>query len=241
MNPELALRLPQPDPDKWISWTLAVVVHALLAAVLFFGVQWQTQPVESVAVELYRDVPAAAVVRPVAPPELTPPPPEPKPEPKPEPAKPDIAIKNTEKPKAKPEPKPVPKPPVQDWSKELKATEQNLSQNKATQAADRELKDMQAAARGRSSRSWADRIAAKVRGNILVPPGITGNPVAEFDISLLPGGDVLNARLRKSSGNASLDAAIERAIRKSSPLPLPEDSSVFQRELHVILKPLENQ
>lgn len=278
MSPEFALRLPHPDPGKWAAGALAVLVHALLASLLIFGVQWQTQPRETaVQVELYRaePAPAPAAVRPppphpeaaVRPPEPRPMPkvvprPEPKVEARPAPLKPDIAIKEKLPPKvepkvqAKPEPKPVPKheaklatktPPKvagPDWSKELASTEQNLASTKASQDAARELQGMKAAqasaARSKASKDWGDRIAAKVKGNIVVPPGVSGNPQAEFDISLLPDGSVLAAKLRKSSGNQALDAAIERAIHKSSPLPLPDDKSVFQRELRSIFRPLEN-
>jgi colicin import membrane protein len=40
---------------------------------------------------------------------------------------------------------------------------------------------------------------------------------------------VLGAKLLKSSGNVAYDAAVERAILKSSPLPLPADASLFNR------------
>ena len=279
MSPEFALRLPHPDPGKWAAGALAVVVHALLAALLIFGVQWQTQPEAStVEVELYRAAPARPALQPPQPrPEAQTPPPEPKPMPKvaprpvpkPEPAprpalaKPDIALKEKHppkpepkvppKPEAKVQPKPEPKPqarPVSkaaepDWRKELASTEQSLASTKASQAADKELKALNAAqastARSQALRSWADHIAAKVRGNIVLPPGVTGNPQAEFDISLLPDGSVLPPKLRKSSGNPALDAAIERAINKSSPLPQPEKPTQPQRDLHFVFRPLENQ
>ena len=37
----------------------------------------------------------------------------------------------------------------------------------------------------------------------------------------------------------ALDAAIERAIRKSDPLPKPEDPNAFHRELNITFKPFE--
>jgi colicin import membrane protein len=66
-------------------------------------------------------------------------------------------------------------------------------------------------------------IAAKVRGNLLRPPGLSGNPEAVFEVDQLPSGEVLNVRLKRSSGVPALDEAIERAIRRSSPLPLPDE------------------
>jgi colicin import membrane protein len=81
-------------------------------------------------------------------------------------------------------------------------------------------------------------IAAKVRGNLLRPPGLTGNPEAVFEVDQLPSGEVLNVRLKRSSGVAALDEAIERAIRRSSPLPLPDNRSQFQRTLELKFRPL---
>jgi len=78
---------------------------------------------------------------------------------------------------------------------------------------------------------YLDWIQSKVRGNIVVPPGVQGNPEAVFAIDQLPDGTVVNVRLVQSSGNPALDAAIERAIRRSSPLPLPEDKRLFERTL----------
>ena len=44
-------------------------------------------------------------------------------------------------------------------------------------------------------------------------------------------------RLRKSSGYPAYDEAVERAIWKSSPLPLPDRQEKFQRELTLKLTP----
>jgi len=81
-------------------------------------------------------------------------------------------------------------------------------------------------------------IAAKVRGNLLRPPGLSGNPEAVFEVIQLPSGEVLEVRLKRSSGVAALDDAIERAIRRSSPLPLPDNRSQFQRTLELKFRPL---
>jgi len=84
---------------------------------------------------------------------------------------------------------------------------------------------------------WADRIRAKIRGNIVLPPELPGNPEAVFDVELLPTGEVLAAKLRKSSGVKTYDDAVERAILKSSPLPLPERGEVFERRLELTFRP----
>jgi colicin import membrane protein len=53
----------------------------------------------------------------------------------------------------------------------------------------------------------------------------------------LPTGEVLTIRLVKSSGNSAYDAAVERAILKSSPLPLPPSRDLFSRELKLTFRP----
>lgn len=87
---------------------------------------------------------------------------------------------------------------------------------------------------------WRARIQAKIKGRVVVPPNIEGNPEARFDVVLLPGGDVLSATLRKASGNPAYDAAVERAILAAQPLPVPSDTDLFQenfRELTLVFRP----
>jgi colicin import membrane protein len=50
---------------------------------------------------------------------------------------------------------------------------------------------------------------------------------------------VLNAKLKKSSGHKGYDAAVERAILKSSPLPKPDKADLFSRTLELRFRPLE--
>lgn len=71
-------------------------------------------------------------------------------------------------------------------------------------------------------------IQAKIRNRIVMPPDLPGNPVVEFRVTLLPGGDVLSVALRKSSGYAAFDEAVERAIFLAKPLPLPPDQRLFR-------------
>ncbi len=100
------------------------------------------------------------------------------------------------------------------------------------------LRDAQAsAALVRGQAAWMDKIRGKIRGNLIKPDNLVGNPQAVFDVTLLPGGEVLSVKLRESSGNPALDAATERAIRKSDPLPKPDDPSAFERELRLTFKP----
>jgi colicin import membrane protein len=87
-----------------------------------------------------------------------------------------------------------------------------------------------------------DLISAKVRGNTRLPDALKGNPEVRLLVKLLPTGEVTEVRLLKSSGNSAYDEAVERAIRKSSPLPLPAERdarAAFVPELVLVHRPRE--
>jgi colicin import membrane protein len=67
----------------------------------------------------------------------------------------------------------------------------------------------------------------------VLPPNVPGDPEALFSITQLPTGDVIDVKVLKSSGHKVLDEAIERAIRKSSPLPRPDKPEQFEREIRM--------
>jgi colicin import membrane protein len=59
----------------------------------------------------------------------------------------------------------------------------------------------------------------------------------EFEISLMPTGDLLGEpKMIQSSKIASCDAAVERAILQSQPLPIPKDKKLFKRLKDLKLK-----
>ena len=84
-------------------------------------------------------------------------------------------------------------------------------------------------------------IQSHVKRQIVEPPNLQGNPQVEFDVVLIPGGEVMTVKLRRTSGVPAYDAAVERAILKASPLPLPADPTLFQnfRALNLKFRPRE--
>lgn len=236
------------------SALLALAVHVLLVAALMLGVHWQSRAPDVVTVELWQP-PPEPVARP-APPQpkvepAPPPPPVAKPEPRIE--KPDIAIKEKPKPKPKPEVKPAPKPepvvkpkpaPPPDETMAQRLLAEALQREDRQRAAERErqqirdqLQREQFAARDRAMATWIDKIRAKIRGNIVPPPNIQGNPEALVLVTQLPTGEVLEAKLVFSSGHTAYDDAVIRAILKSSPLPKPDSAALFERELKLTFRP----
>jgi len=88
---------------------------------------------------------------------------------------------------------------------------------------------------------YRDKISAKIRGNVILPPTLAGDPEAEFLVQQLPTGEILSVKLTRSSGNKALDDAWERAILKSSPLPLPEQREIFQATLQLKFRPSDRR
>lgn len=85
---------------------------------------------------------------------------------------------------------------------------------------------------------YQDMIRSKIRRN-MVKQDVPETVMAEFKVTVLPGGDVMDVVLLKSSGNAAYDNAAERAIYKAQPLPLPEDAGLQKmfRELRLTIRP----
>jgi colicin import membrane protein len=252
MNPALKVE----EPGAKASAVLAVLVHVLLIGFLVVGVRWQSSKPEAVVVELWDRAPVLEEPAP-APPKLEPPPqpkPEPKIEPKPErpvepkvepkPAKPDIAVEREKKapkkaPPKKEPPKKVEEPPLkldtkeridQEVAREMEALRQPKQPSQATRAA---------APPPSLDAGYAAKLRGRIRSFIVLPQNIEGNPEAGFTIVQLPTGEVLSVILTKSSGNKLLDAAIERAIRRSSPLPLPDRPAQPPREIRITYRPLD--
>ncbi len=70
-----------------------------------------------------------------------------------------------------------------------------------------------AAAQLKALEGYKRKISQKIRGYIVLPPGINGNPEAVYSVTVVPGGEVLDVKLVKSSGVPAYDAAVERAIQ----------------------------
>jgi colicin import membrane protein len=229
------------EPALLRSFMLAAAMHAGLVALMVLGVHFQSHPPATVEVELWdtSPPPPQAELKPVVKPE--PPPPPPKVEPQKPVAKPDIAVQK------KPEPKPKAKPePKRDRDFEKRMREQLAMEQRAVavqdeQRRERELKDLiakrEADARSRALAAWTDKIRSKIRGNIILPRDIPGNPEAVFDVALLVTGEVLSVKQTRSSGYPVYDEAVYRAILKSSPLPKPDNPALFERRLELRFHP----
>lgn len=244
------------EPGKVPSAVLALLVHVLLAAFLFFGVHWQSRQPEAVMVELWVSPPVAERIQPK--PEVKPEPiPEPRPAVKPlqvEPPKPDIVLEKKKEPKKEPpkkEPKEAPKkepkeaPKIEspkldlDRSKDIRAEVERESAALEKARILDQMKRDGAAAAAKADATYIGKLRDKIKSNVVLPLGIPGNPEVIFDVVQLPTGEVLSVKLRKPSGHKAYDDAVERAILKSSPLPRPDRPEQFQRSLEIKYRPLD--
>jgi len=185
-------------------------------------------------------------------PKVEPPKPPPKVEPPPPPPpKPEITLKEKQA-KAERERKEREKLEAEKREAERKQQEKRLAEVRERQAreaealraqAERERKVQQQVAlntaRAKADADYIRRIQSKIRGNVVLPPDMPGNPEAVFGVVQLPTGEIIDVQLEKSSGLRAYDEAVQRAILKSSPLPRPDNADLFRRNLTLKFRPLD--
>ena len=243
--------------ERVISGAFASTMHLLFIALLVFGVNWQKKvepqvnvvdlwsplsPAETKAVAPPPPAPPKPEVRPEIKPEVRPKvePTPPKPVAKPEAAKPDIALK--EKEKIEKERRVAEEKQKAEKKREVEAAAAQKSQQAEAQRLAKEQAEAQqamaaqaAAARKNELDKYRKGISDKIKSRIVRPPNLQGNEESEFDIVVLPDGNVLGVKLKKPSGNPAYDNAVERAISRAQPLPMPPDPALLKdfRELNL--------
>ena len=76
------------------------------------------------------------------------------------------------------------------------------------------------------SASYAGKLIARIKPNILLTETVSGNPAADVEVRASPTGTILSRRLVKSSGNKDWDEAVLRAIDRTGELPRDTDGRV---------------
>lgn len=260
--------LPQAPGGNAPGAALALLVHAGLVVALTVGVDWRNREPETVSAELWAAVPQMAAPPPVAevaPPVPVPPPPAPAVRPEVTPPVPDIAIEQERRRKAEVERKRVEQEAEaerkkREKSEKLEAQKEadKLAQEKANderlaqQHKDnvRRLMGQAGAAPGQTaatgsatqtaapSATYAGKVKARVRPNIVFTGTVAGDTAAEVEVNAAPGGSIISRRLIKSSGNKDWDETVLRAIDKTRDLPPDTDGRVPAR-LIIAFKPNE--
>ena len=207
------------EPYKFSAGALALLVHGAFFALLYLGFNWQMLPPQGMVVDIWDSLPQNEESVPALPPASQ------------EPVEPVKAAEKQVPVKAEIEmgvKKKVKKPVPEKDELVAKLTPKQLAAQKAAYAK-----------RVQQENEQQDKIRSKIRRNIVAPPGVSNKISTEFDVTLLPGGLVLEIRMTRSSGNQAYDNAVERGILKAQPLPLPPDAALFNRfrDLHLKFSP----
>jgi colicin import membrane protein len=226
---------------------LALVVHGGLLVALALGVSWRASEPTGATAELWAAVPEFAAPAAVVPPPEPVPRPKPvaKPEPRaePEPSRDaEIAIE-----KARRE-----RDAKAEAEKKRQQVEQEAQRKKLADKADKveqerleklrqdNLKRIQGqagatggpTATGNAARdagpsaSYAGRIIARIKPNIVLTDVVPAGLRAEVEVRAAPDGTIIGRRLVKSSGNKDWDNAVLRAIERTEVLPRDIDGRV---------------
>ena len=245
--------LPPPPPGFLRAGLLALAAHLVLAVALTFGVSWR-RSAEPVALdaELWAQVPQQAAPPPV---EVLPPPPVTKPEPVAKKEEPPPAVEPqivTEREKKRLADEKLREKQVQDTAKLAQKKTEALRQKERQEQETRQqelqrqenIKRMaglaNATAQGNGpttstasaaqssgpSASYAGRIRARIKPNIVFTEDIAGNPQAIVEVRTSPDGTIVGRKLVKTSGSPTWDEAVLKAIDKSEILPKDTDGRV---------------
>ena len=251
--------------EKLISGAVAAGMHLLFLALLVFGVNWQKHiepPVNMV--DLWSPPAPVAEAPPAPPPEPAPPPPlqEVKPEPKlrtpapvkavpkPEAVKPDIAFKD-KKDKEREKEREKDKRAEEKKQQDARKKEQEAQQAQAAEAqrvaneqaeAQRRVAEQAVAAQVRLIDEYKSRIQAQIYKTMQPFDDLPKDTFAEIEITVLPDGNVLSTVVKKNSASARFNEAVERAVLKAQPLPVPKgkDAALFAdnfRRMTLVFRP----
>jgi colicin import membrane protein len=231
----------------------ALLVHAGLLIALAFGVSWRSSAPTGATAELWAAVPEAAAPAAVAPPEPKPvpvPKVEAPPPPKPEVNEAEIALEKAKIEKAKRErderekAEALAKKRAQEQADKLErekaAKAQKAEAERIAKLRDDQLKRIQGQAGATGgptatgsalrdagpSASYAGRVIARVKPNIVLTESVPAALRAEVEVRAAADGTILGKVLRKSSGNKDWDDAVLRAIDRTEVLPRDVDGRV---------------
>lgn len=216
---------------------VSIVIHAVVLGLI--GFTWSSDPVLHRAQKIPPYVKAvvieqkeqAAKPKPVNKPKpVTKPKPKPKPVPKPVPRP---TPKPAEKPAEKTPEKPKPTFTQPSMAEMLAQEELLLEEQDAAEAAEaaEEAKDAGPSDEELAqTASYEQAIRSAINNRWIIPGSLQAQDGLSLDVAIrtLPGGEVIDAKVTKSSGYPVLDDSAMNAIRKASPLPVPSGSGYEQ-------------
>jgi colicin import membrane protein len=230
--------------DYSLSFVLAVLVHALVLALLWFNwVPTEKSPIvmrpnivkaELVVLEAPKPkaTPKPAPAEPPPVQEIKPPPPKPAPVP-PKPAPPT------------PQVKPQPTPPKPDAAKLAAERERqrrlaSLASSSFNDELAKENEVLSEDKNEQAAQTFAQGIYQLIVSNWSRPPSARNGMETRLIVELVPTGDVVGVTVESSSGNEAFDRSAEQAVRKAGKFDVPKDPAVFEkyfRRFPVLFKP----
>jgi len=82
-------------------------------------------------------------------------------------------------------------------------------------------------------------IQQRIQQNWIRPASAIPGLECVVQVRQVPGGEVIGASIESCNGDAAVQRSIEAAVFKASPLPQPENPTLFDRNLRIIFKPEE--
>jgi len=93
-----------------------------------------------------------------------------------------------------------------------------------------------AVASGQKER-WIAEISARITRAWIRPPSAKPGIDCVVHVTQVPGGEVVSAKVGACNGDDAVRLSIEAAVLRASPLPLPPDPALFDRDLEVRFRP----
>ena len=84
---------------------------------------------------------------------------------------------------------------------------------------------------------YQEQIRARIERAWIRPPSARPGLRCEVRITQVPGGEVVGVKIGSCNGDESVQQSIEAAAYRASPLPLPPDPALFDRNLVVTFRP----
>ncbi|HMN46243.1 MAG TPA: cell envelope integrity protein TolA [Povalibacter sp.] len=123
-----------------------------------------------------------------------------------------------------------------------KAAEDARLQNARESELQRQLAEEEGLMQARSSTAFNEYVALiqdQIERNWNRPPSARPGLQCNIRVAQSPNGVVLSAQVEQCNGDAAVKQSIEQAVLRASPLPLPSDRRLFERNLILVFKPSE--
>lgn len=93
----------------------------------------------------------------------------------------------------------------------------------------------------KAKNEYVPLIKQKVQNNWIKPEGWGKGVKCVVNVRMVPSGEVVSATVIRSCGHALYDRSVVNAVHKASPLPVPEDSTLFEpfRSINFTFNPKE--